>query len=151
MFGLVIFKIRSFKVSIRQCRRAVVDLDKIVLVKHKLTIHDFKPKTDFNIELVVGVQEFRNITCQTPYVTSSFDKFVGKAICRFTYCEATYCEAKFWPIVAKCEGDKVCGNGDRIVDKEAIKDVCLIFRFLSVSGLKNNMFLHSCDPKTLEF
>ena len=130
--------------SIRQCRRAVVDLDKIVLVKHKLTIRDFKPKTDFNIELVVGVQEFGEITCQTPYVTSSFDNFVGKAICRFTY-------GKFWPIVAKFEGDKVCGNGDRIVGKEAIKDVCLIFRFLSVSGLKNNMFLHSCDPKTLEF
>ena len=40
---------------------------------------------------------------------------------------------KFWPIVAKFEGDKVRGNGDRIVDKEAIKDVCLMFRFLSVS------------------
>ena len=87
----------------------MVDLDKIVFVKHKLTIRDFKPKTDFNIELVVGVQEFGKITCRTPYVTHSFDKFVFKAICRFTY-------DKFWPIVAKFEGDKVHGNGDRIVD-----------------------------------
>ena len=44
---------------------------------------------------------------KNPYVTSSFDKFVGKAICRFTY-------DKFWPIVAKFEGDKVRGNGDRV-------------------------------------
>ena len=87
---------------------------------------------------------FGKITCKTPNATLSFDKFVSKAICRFTY-------GKFWPIVSKFEGDKVRGNGDRIVDKEAIKDVCLIFRFLSVSGLKNHMFLHSCDPKTLEF
>ena len=44
--------------SIRQCHRAVVDLDRIVLAKHKLTLRDFKPKTDFNIELAVGVTEF---------------------------------------------------------------------------------------------
>jgi hypothetical protein len=132
-FGLVIFKIRLSKVSIRQCRRAVVNLDKIVLPKHQLTLRDFKPKTDFNIELLVGVHEFRNITCQTPYVTRSFDAFVFKAIKRFTY-------DKFWPIVAKFEGDKLRGNGDRIVDKEAIKDVSLMFRFCSVSVKKTTCF-----------
>jgi hypothetical protein len=79
------FQNSSFKVSIRQCRRAVVDLDKIMLVKHKLTLRDFKPKTGFNIELVVGVQEFGKITYRTPYVTPSFDAFVFRAIRRFTY------------------------------------------------------------------
>ncbi len=90
----------------------MVDLDKIVLVKHKHTLRDFKPKTD-KIELVDSVQEFWKITCQTPYVTRSFEKFVCKAIHRFTY-------DKFWPIVAEFEGNKVRGNGDRIVDKEVI-------------------------------
>jgi hypothetical protein len=75
--------------------------------------------------LLVGVHEFRNITCQTPYVTRSFDAFVSMAICRLTY-------VKFWPIVAKFEGDKLRGNGDRIVDKETIKDVSLMFKFCSV-------------------
>ena len=135
-FGLVIFKIRLSKVSIRQCRRAVVNLDKIVLPKHQLTLRDFKPKTDFNIELLVGVHEFRNITCQTPYVTRSFDAFVFKAIKRFTY-------DKFWPIVAKFEGDKLRGNGDRIVDKEAIKDVSLMFRFCSVSEKRQHVSSYS--------
>jgi hypothetical protein len=104
----------------------VINLDKIVNPKHKLTLRNFKLKTDFNIELLVGVREFAKITCVTPFVARSFEAFVGKAITRFTY-------EKFWPIVAKFEGDKVRGNGDRIVDKEAIKDVCLMFRFLSVS------------------
>ena len=111
--------------SIRQCRRAVINLDKIVNPKHKLTLRDFKPKTDFNIELLVGVHEFRNIMCQTPFVTRSFEAFVCKAITRFTY-------ENFWPIVAQFEGDKVGGNGDRIVDKETIKDVSLMFKFCSV-------------------
>ena len=53
-------------------------------------------------------------------------RLFAKAITRFTY-------ENFWPIVAKFEGDKVGGNGDRIVDKETIKDVSLMFRFLSVS------------------
>ena len=119
--------------SIRQCRRAVVDLDKIVFHKHKLTIRDFKPKTDFNIELVVGVQEFGKITYRTSNVTPNFDAFELRAIRRFTY-------EKFWPIAAKFEGDKVRGNGDRIVDKEAIKDVCLMFRFLSASEKKTTCF-----------
>jgi hypothetical protein len=115
-------------VSIRNCRRA--EVDKIVNTKRKLTIRDFKPKTDFNIELVVSANEFGNVSCQTPYVSRDFDTFVCKATCRFTY-------GKFWPIAAKFEGDKVLGNDDRIVDKEAIKDVCLMFKFLSVS-CKNN-------------
>ncbi len=59
--------------SIRQCRRAVINLDKIVNPKHNLKLRDFKPKTDFNIELLVGVSEFRNITCVTPFVTRSFE------------------------------------------------------------------------------
>jgi len=101
-------------------------------MKHKLTLRVFKPKIDFSIDLVVGVQKFGKIFCQTPYVTRSFDAFVSMAICRLTY-------VKFWPIVAKFEGDKVRGNGDRIVDNEAIKGVCLMFHFLSVNK-KNNMF-----------
>ena len=111
----------------------MVDLDKIVNTKLKLTIRDYKPKTDFNIELVVGANEFGNVSFQTPYVTRDFDTFVCKAICRLTY-------EKFWPIVAKFEGDKVLGNGDRVVDKEAIKDVCLMFKFLSVSCKNNPSF-----------
>ncbi len=116
-----------------------------MLPKHKLTLRDFKPKTDFNIELAVGVHEFAKITCVTPYVTRSFEAFVGKAITRFTY-------EKFWPIVAKFEGDKVRGNGDRIVDKETIKEtmcrscssfVRYIFFFTSHSFYSIVMFFFS--------
>jgi hypothetical protein len=112
-------------VSIRQCRRAVINLDRIVNSKHKLTLRDFRPNTDFNIELLVGVREFAKITCVTPFVARSFEAFVAKAITRFTY-------EKFWPVVAKFEVEKVGGNGDRVVDKETIKDVSLMFKFLSV-------------------
>ena len=70
--------------SIRQCRRAVINLDKIVNPKHNLKLRDFKPKTDFNIEVLVGVSEFRNITCVTPFVTRSFELPNSKA----TSCEA---------------------------------------------------------------
>jgi hypothetical protein len=116
-------------VNIRQCRRAVINLDRIVNTKHKLTLRDFRPNTDFNIELAVGVSEFRNITCVTPFVARSFEAFAGKAITRFTY-------EKFWPIVAKFEVEKVGANGDRVVDSETIKDVSLMFKFLSVSLYK---------------